>query len=161
MLGLGCAGLLLLSAAGAAAFYFFVVKPAQDVKNAITELGANVSITDGGVVVQGPGGLTANVTDGGVVVQGPGGLSANVTDAGVVVQTPGGPAVPLNSLGLAAGGPVCEQASTCCTNAVKKTGGSASALDACNNLKTLPTIACQQALETYKRSAPALGVACP
>lgn len=146
LLGLGCAGLLLLGGAGAAAFYFVVVKPAQDLKNAITsagELGATVSVGDGGIVVQGPNGVIANVTD-----------------AGVVVQTPNG-SVPLNSLGLAAGGPVCEQAATCCRSIAQKSGAGAAALTACDNLKTLPTVGCQQALEAYKRSAPGLGAACP
>jgi hypothetical protein len=142
LLGLGCAGLLLLSAAGAAGFYFFVMKPAQEVQKALEAAGATVSLSDGGIVVQGPGGLTANVTDG-----------------GIVVQAPGTPAVPLNSLG--AGGPACEQAAACCKKIAEKTGAAASALAACNQFQSLPAIGCQQALEAYKRSAAGVGATCP
>jgi hypothetical protein len=101
------------------------------------------------------------VSDGGIVVQGANGVSANVTDAGVVIQTPGGPAVPLGNLGLAQGGELCVQAATCCKNIAQKSGGEASNVSICETFKSMPTIGCQQALDAYKRSAASVGATCP
>jgi hypothetical protein len=149
LLGLGCAGLLFLGGIGAASVYFFVVKPAQEVQKALTAAGGLAS------------GATISVSDGGIVVQGPNGVSANVTDAGIVVQTPNGQAVPLGALGLAAGGAVCEQAATCCKNISEKTGNDPAALAVCNTFKSMPAVGCQQALAAYRRAAAGVGAACP
>jgi hypothetical protein len=148
LLGLGCAGLLVLSAAGAAGVYFYVIKPAQEVQQAVqaaSELG----------------GATVSLSDGGIVVQAPNGVTANVTDAGIVVQTPSGASVPLNSLGLQTGGPVCDQAAACCKSMAEKTGADPTALAVCGSFKSMPAIGCQKALESYRESAKALGAVCP
>jgi hypothetical protein len=148
LLGLGCAGLLVLGAAGAAGVYFYVIKPAQEVKQAV-EAASQL------------GGATVSLSDGGIVVQEPNGVTANVTDAGIVVQTPGGATVPLNSLGLASGGPLCEQAASCCKSLAEKTGSDPSTLAVCGSFKSMPSIGCQKALEAYRQSAKALGAVCP
>ena len=62
--------------------------------------------------------------------------------------------------GSVASGDVCAQAATCCAAMVTKSGGNAEALKACESVKTLPSIGCSQALESYKKAAVALGFTC-
>jgi hypothetical protein len=62
--------------------------------------------------------------------------------------------------GAVASSEVCAQAATCCEAMVTKTGGDANALKACESIKTMPSIGCSQALETYKKAAPLAGFKC-
>jgi hypothetical protein len=65
---------------------------------------------------------------------------------------------------LATGGPVggeaCVKAIACCKSVVTKSSGDATALAACENLVNVPTVACTQALDSYKKSAVLIGVTC-
>jgi hypothetical protein len=58
---------------------------------------------------------------------------------------------------LSTGGGVCDKTIACCKAMLAKTGGSQ---DTCDNFKNVPTAACEQALQTYKTTAPNLGVTC-
>ncbi len=57
------------------------------------------------------------------------------------------------------GGADCVAAAACCKKMLAKSGQTD--MSSCDNLKTAPAIACAEALKTYKRSAPALGLTCP
>jgi hypothetical protein len=101
-------------------------------------------------------GISAALAVGSALVLADGGVSAPVAAGGAE----GTPVVP-GPAGLATGGPDCELAATCCRSIVTKSGGNAAAAEACDNMKSAPRLACAQALETYKRSAPVIGATCP
>lgn len=64
--------------------------------------------------------------------------------------------------GTGKGGPICEAAAACCERAAKVAGANPAAIAACLAFRTHTTeLACQQALEAYKRSAPVTGATCP
>jgi hypothetical protein len=124
-------GVLLLVGGAGAAWFFYTAS--QKISAALA-VGSAIAFVDGGVAVTVP-------------PTGAGG-------AGGTVILPG-PA------GLATGGPSCELAAKCCRSMVAKSGGNPAAEAACDNMKTLPQVGCEQALETYKRSAPLIGASCP
>ena len=164
-LGLGCGALLLLGSAGAAWAYFYVFKPAQEVARAVTAasgFGATVSVSDAGVVVNLPGlgQVTAPTAP----------TAAGRTPSGAI--TPGATAsasagptptlvLPTPSSGLGTGGPSCDAAAACCKAMASKAGGQAQTVASCDALKASPEFACAQALATYKKMAPLVGVTCP
>lgn len=169
-LGLGCGALLLLGSAGAAWFYFSVFKPAQEVEHAMTAasgLGATVSVTDAGVVVKLPGfgevSAPASPTPNGVAPSGaatPGATATATATSSNAAPTPT-LVLPTPSSGLGTGGPSCDAAAACCKAMASKAGGQAQTVASCDALKASPEFACAQALATYKKMAPLVGVTCP
>jgi hypothetical protein len=147
-LGLGCGALLLVGGAGAAWFYFSVFRPAQEIEHAVAAasgLGATVSIGSSGLVVKIPGlGEVAAPT-----TPSPGGAAPSPTSA------------PTASTGIAKGGPNCDAAAACCKAMASKAGAQAQTIASCDALKSSPDFACAQALATYKKMAPLVGVTCP
>jgi hypothetical protein len=130
-LGLGCGVLLFLVGGAGAAWFFYTAS--RGLSSALA-VGSALSVVDGGVTLTVPPGA-AGGAGGTLALPGPG--------------------------GLATGGPVCEQAASCCRSMVAKSGGSPAAEAACDNMKGMPQVGCVQALETYKRSAPLVGATCP
>jgi hypothetical protein len=59
------------------------------------------------------------------------------------------------------GGPTCERAADCCRRVLEKTGANPQTLAACEELRKANEVACRQALEVHRRSAPLLGTSCP
>lgn len=135
LVGIGCGLLLLLGGGASLAAYFLVVQPAMELQ----EQAAAAASAAGGL-----------------------GLSVGLSDGGITVQVPSSALSALAAPGaLTAGGPECEQAAACCKAMATKAGGDPSAVSACESMKTMPLVGCTQALETYKRTAPMLGIKCP
>jgi len=163
-LGLGCGALLAIGGAGAAWFYFSVFKPAQEVERAITAasgFGATVSVSDAGVVVRLPG--IGEVTA--PTAPTAAGTSRSGSTPGATATSSATPSPtltpPTPSGGLATGGPSCDAAAACCKAMASKAGGQAQTVASCDALKASPEFACAQALATYKKMAPLVGVTCP
>jgi hypothetical protein len=161
-LGLGCGALLLVGGAGAAWFYFSVFKPAQEVERAVAAasgFGASVSVSDAGVVVNLPG--LGQVTAPTAAATTPSGASTpGAAATGSAAPTPT-LVLPTPSSGLGTGGPSCDAAAACCKAMASKAGGQAQTVASCDALKASPEFACAQALATYKKMAPLVGVTCP
>ena len=164
--GLGCGALLAVGVAGAAWFYFSVFKPAQEVERAVTAaasgFGATVSVSDGGVVVKLPGlgEVTAPTAPTAAGTTPPGAATPGATATSSAAPTPT-LVLPTPSSGLGTGGPNCDAAAACCKAMASKAGGQAQTVASCDALKASPDFACAQALATYKKMAPLVGVTCP
>ncbi len=172
-LGLGCGALLLIGAAGAAYFYFAVFKPAQEVAQAASaaasSLGATVSVGSSGVTVNIPGlgqvtaptvTASAGAPAPSITVKLPSGTAATPSaTAATPTSTP--TLVPPAASGGLAPGASCTAAAACCKAMASKAGGQAQTVAGCDALKSSPEFACAQALATYKKMAPLVGVTCP
>jgi hypothetical protein len=164
---------LLIGTAGAAYFYFAVFKPAREVaaaaSAAASSIGATVSVGSSGVTVNIPGlgQVTAPTTAPApgapapsITVKLPSGATTGSGTAGTATAAPT-LVPPSPSGGLATGGPSCDAAAACCKAMASKAGGQAQTVSGCDALKSSPEFACAQALATYKKMAPLVGVSCP
>jgi hypothetical protein len=80
---------------------------------------------------------------------------------GGVVTFDAGASTGVPSGALVQGGPTCEKAADCCRRVLEKTAANPQTLAACDGLRQATELACQQALEVHRRSAPVLGTTCP
>lgn len=178
-LGLGCGLLLFLGAAGAAWFYFSVFKPAQAVAEAASaaasNLGATVSVGSSGVTVNIPGlgqvtaptATTPGAPAPSITVKLPSAAAkpgATASAPSAAASSPAGAPTlvpPAASGVLTPGGPSCVAAAACCKAMASKAGGQAQTVAGCDALQKSPEFACAQALATYKKMAPLVGVTCP
>jgi hypothetical protein len=172
IIGLGCGALLLLGGAGAAWFYFSVVRPAQEVARAVSELdgglGATVSVSDAGVVVKlpGVGEITAAVPPAPGATEAPTAATPGAAPPARPGTTPTASvpavpsAVPTTNVNLTPGGPSCAAAAACCRAVLEKSGATAQVAQ-CEQLKTAPEVACAQALASQRQIAAAVGAKCP
>ncbi len=138
---------------------------------AASGLGATISVSDAGVVVNLPG--LGQVTAPAIptatsTATSPSGVAMPGTHAGTTPTSSasGAPTtsptlvLPAPSGGLGTGGPSCEAAAACCKAMASKAGGQAQTVASCDALKASPEFACAQALATYKKMAPLVGVTC-
>jgi hypothetical protein len=153
------------SAAWMAYGWYQGMEQAKSAMAAASSLGATVSVSDAGVVVRLPGlgevsaptapTATSTSPSGGFT---PGGAATH----GAASAGPTPTLVPPTPSGLGAkGGPSCDQAAACCRAMATKAGGQPQAAANCDALKASPEFACAQALATYKKMAPLVGVTCP
>jgi hypothetical protein len=88
------------------------------------------------------------------------GCLALIAIAGIIfVLATGGIGAYMAKKATATGGADCAAAKACCKAVVAKSGAPDDS--ACNNFDNVPAMACTQALQTYKKSATALGISCP
>lgn len=71
------------------------------------------------------------------------------------------PGSPWGSHGGPSGGVDCDRAADCCLKILTATTNDPSMLQMCESIRTAPTQACANMLQTFGQAGPGIGVSCP